>query len=70
MIDEVYVLCLSYVDNFEVFGVYTDYLEAEKAKNDLIKYSIFDEAEQQYHIYRMSLNKYYNYKEFERCEVF
>ena len=38
MIDEVYVLCLSYVDNFEVFGVYTDYLEAEKVKNDLIKY--------------------------------
>ena len=66
---KVYLLCLSYVDNFDVLGVYTDYIKAYEEQRNLEKYSVYDEAEQRYCIYCLELNKYYNYKEFDKSEI-
>ena len=67
--EEVYLLCLSYVDNFDVLGVYTDYLKACKEQTNLEKYSVHNEAEQRYCIYCLKLNEYYNYQQFKNAEI-
>ena len=68
--NEVYLLCLSYVDNFDVLGVYTDYLKAYEEQMNLERYSVHHECEQKYHIYYLKLNEYYNYKRFNESEIY
>ena len=69
LVNEVYLLCLSYVDNFDVLGVYTDYIKASDELRNLERYVIHDEPEMKYKIYSLELNKYYSYKDFDKTEI-
>ncbi len=66
---EVYLLCLSDVDNFDIIGVYSNYLAALDEQHNLERYCIFDESEQSFHIYCLKIDEFYNYKKFCSTEI-
>ena len=65
---EVYLICKSYVDGFDVLEVCTEYLNALSELTNIKKYSTYEEPEEKYHIYCLELNKYYNYDNFHKSE--